>query len=362
MAILAHGNFGNTGWIVSKYQDLAWFHGSVLAGVALLICFRTLPGLNSATYSVYNPAVLVVLVWGIVFDGTHVWATYARTYFADEATSRAGMPGTACFLWLAVGPAVAIADHLWFAQDRSLLGHAGLLFRYFLVFAFLWAYWHLIRQHYGIMRLYARKSREPVGNLDTAFLWVGSLYPYLRFSLSDAYAATNLPNLVPVAWYPAARPVLDAVFAAATAVLLLLWLRRQRQHRTVFGPKHLLIAVVVGFNMLVFATLDNLITITATLTIFHNLQYHRIVWLYERGHNRVPMGTVSLYLGLGLLFGLLWYGPRIMGTAAVPSDLWRNILLGLGWGVAFHHYAVDARIWRVRRTPSLAMALEAGAC
>jgi len=351
----------NGGWIVSRNQDLAWFHGSVLAGLALLACFYVLPGLNNATYSVGNPAVLIVLAWGIVFDGTHVWATYARTYFVHDATSRAGLPGPACFLWLLVGPVAAVIDHLWFAQDTSLLGHAGLLFRYFLVFAFIWAYWHLIRQHYGLMRLYARKSGEPAGRLDTAFLWVGSLYPYLRFSLSDAYAATNLPNLVPIALYPVARTALDASFAVAALVLVAIWLARQRQRPTVFGPKHLLIAVVVGFNMLVFATLDNLITITATLTIFHNLQYHRIVWLYERGHHRVPMGVVPLYFGLGLLFGLLWYGPRILGAAIAPSDLERNVLLGLGWGVAFHHYAIDARIWRIRRTPGLTQLLDAGA-
>jgi hypothetical protein len=348
-------------WIVSCTQDLAWFHGSVLAGLVLLACFSVLPVLNSATYAVWNPALLIVLVWGVVFDGTHVWATYSRTYFADDAMSCTGMPGPSSFLWLAVGPAVAVIDNLFFAQDVSLLGHAGLLFRYFLVFAFLWAYWHLIRQHYGLMRLYARRAGEPVGHLDTAVLWLGSLYPYLRFSLSDAYMATNLPNLVPVAWYPAARLTLDVAFAAGLAVLFIAWLARQRRRPTVFGPKHVLIAVVVGFNMLVFATLNNLLCITATLTIFHNLQYHRIVWLYERGHNRVPMGMVPLYFGLGLFFGLLWYAPRILGTAMVPSDLWRNILLGFGWGVAFHHYSVDARIWRIRRTPGLTQALDAGA-
>jgi hypothetical protein len=51
------------------------------------------------------------------------------------------------------------------------------------------------------------------------------------------------------------------------------------------------------------------------------------------------------------VLGLLWYGPRIVGVALAPSDLVRNALIGLGWGVAFHHYFVDGRIWRVRRGP-----------
>ena len=32
--------------------------------------------------------------------------------------------------------------------------------------------------------------------------------------------------------------------------------------------------------------------VLATLTIFHNLQYHRIVWRYERGLGRTPSGVV----------------------------------------------------------------------
>jgi hypothetical protein len=118
---------------------------------------------------------------------------------------------------------------------------------------------------------------------------------------------------------------------------------------------------VVGFHLLVFALLDNLLLITAALTIFHNLQYHRIVWQYERGHGRVPSGSLFRYLGFGVLLGLLWYGPRIIGVAILPPGVLRNVLLGLGWGVAFHHYFVDGRIWRVRRTPGVAAALDRGA-
>jgi hypothetical protein len=134
-----------------------------------------------------------------------------------------------------------------------------------------------------------------------------------------------------------------------------------RVERFQLGPKHLLLVLVIGFHLAVFGLLDNLLTITATLTIFHNLQYHRIVWQYERGHGRTPSGGLLPYLSLGVLLGLAWYGPRIVGVALAPSDLVRNVLLGLGWGVAFHHYLVDGRIWRVRRHKEVARALDAGA-
>jgi hypothetical protein len=227
------------------------------------------------------------------------------------------------------------------------------------LFAYVWAYWHLVRQHYGFLALYRRRANEGTARrfeLDTVALWVGCLYPYLRFSLGAGYAQSGLPQTIPPELAARLRPALDAGFALALIALTLFLITRRPR----LGPRHLLIALVVGFHLTVFAVLDNLLTITAALTIFHNLQYHRIVWQYERGLGRVPSGGLSRYLALGSLLGLAWYGPRIIGVALVHTDLARNILLGLGWGVAFHHYYVDGRIWRVRRG-GVAEALDGGA-
>ncbi|MDH5180772.1 MAG: hypothetical protein OEZ39_04830 [Gammaproteobacteria bacterium] len=349
------------GWIISRGQDLVWFQGSVIAGLALLALFLSLPELNSSNYSAGHAAVLVLLLWGVFIDGTHVWATYARTYFAPDEQSKAGLPGSLAWGLLLVGPAIALVDYATLNPGPSILGHAGLLFRLFLAFAYMWAFYHLVRQHYGFMCLYRRKAGEYEGRLDTWLLWGGSIYPYLRFTLSDGYLKSGLPHPVPVEWFEQARTALDVGFAAFLLVWLAFWIKRQRTRPTQWGPKHMLLFIVLGFQALVFATLENLFAITATLTIFHNFQYHRIVWQYEKGHQRVPMGNVVLYLGLGALFGLMWYGPRFMGVAIVDSDLLRNILLGLGWGVAFHHYFVDSKIWRIRRTPEVTRTLDAGA-
>jgi hypothetical protein len=352
-----------TPWIISRRADLLWFHGSVLAGVALLAFFLLVPPLDDASYGADHLAVMALLLWGVLFDGTHVWGTYARSYLAPDAASRAALPGRWSWGVVLLGPALALLDHAAFPPGPSQLGHAGLLFRGFLVFAYLWAYWHLVRQHYGFLVLYRRRAGEndPRGaRLDTALLWAGCLYPYLRFSLSDAYARSGLPQLAPDAWLPALRLALDAG-AVAVLVALVAALVSGRFEPFRLGPKHLLLAVVIAFHLAVFGLLDNLLTITATLTIFHNLQYHRIVWQYERGHGRVPSGGLVPYLGLGVALGLVWYGPRVVGVALAGSDLVRNVLLGLGWGVAFHHYLIDGLIWRVRRHQAVARALDAGA-
>lgn len=350
-------------WIISRREDLIWFQGSVLVGVALLVFFWLEPTLNNENYTVWNPVVIALLLWGVMFDGTHVWGTYARSYFAGDESSRAALPGAWSWAIVAIGPLIALVDYLVFQPSTSLLGQAGPLFKYFLVFAYLWAYWHLVRQHYGFMVLYRRKAGEMNRSgtrLDALVLWTGTLYPYLRFSLSDRYAQTGLPQVLPTEYLVALRQPLDIAFIVimigALGLIVSGVVEKPRP-----GPKHLLLVVVIGFSFVVFELLDNLLTITAALTIFHNLQYHRIVWQYERGHGRTPSGGLAPYLAWGLILGLIWYFPRVFGVAMTQASLGRNLLLGLGWGIAFHHYLVDARIWRVRRSPQVSRALDAGA-
>ncbi|NOT54296.1 MAG: hypothetical protein HOP18_06790 [Deltaproteobacteria bacterium] len=350
-------------WLISQRHDLVWFHGSVVAGLLLLGLFVLLPPFDTATYTVTHPAVLLLLWWGILFDGTHVWATYARSYLAPDAPSRSALPGGWSWSILALGPALALLDAAFFFPAPSQLASAGVLFRSFLVGAYLWAYWHLVRQHYGFLMLYRRRAGEhgqAGARLDAGLLWVGCLYPYLRFSLSDAYTASGLIPLVPTEMLAPMRLLLGVSFVVVMVTLLgVIVSGRLEPFR--LGPKHLLLTIVIGFHCLIFAVLDNLLILTAVLTIFHNLQYHRIVWQYEQGLGRVPLGGIARYLALGVLFGIAWYGPRILGVAATESDLLKNMLLGLGWGVAFHHYLVDGMIWRVRRSSTVVHALDAGA-
>ena len=350
-----------TPWIISRKQDLIWFQGSVLAGLFLLLLFLALPELNSSNYTVVHPAVLLLLVWGVSLDGTHVFSTYARTYFANDADSRARIPGSWGWALIAVGPAVALVDYKFFEPGPSIVGQAGTLFRHFLVIAYIWAYYHLIRQHYGFFSLYKRKSSKKSANWDVWFLWVGALYPFLKFSLSEAYLSSGLPNPIPQGYFANLNSIIDLLFLSFIFIYLICFAFLASKKSLNIEPKHVFVVIVVAFHMLVFKCLHNLLAITATLTIFHNIQYHRIVWQYERGKGRIPMGSVASYLAFGLALGMLWYTPRVLGVAVAETDLTRNLLLGFGWGIAFHHYFMDARIWRVRRQPQVGKTLDRGA-
>jgi hypothetical protein len=307
-------------WIISRRQDLIWFHLAVIPSLLLGALFALGPA---------NP-LTILCAWGVLFDGTHVWATYARSYLADE-------PDLPSRRWLAIvliGPAIALA------LPRA--------FPSFLLAAYLWAYWHLVRQHWGFVALYLRAGlRGQTTRLGT-LLWIGCAWPFVRFGLSADYAASGLPQLIPALALPSLRWAVDLLTAGALGALgIFRALDRRPLH---LGPAHLYVAIAIALHLFAFALLHSLLPIMATLTLFHNLEYHRIVQHYQERR-----GRSGHYLVAGLVFGALWYVPRIFGVALSPQP-WSNALAGLGWGVAFHHYLVDGRIWRLRK-PALREAL-----
>jgi hypothetical protein len=243
-------------WIISRTQDLLWFQGSVIAGLALLIAFLLLPKLEQSNYSIAHPAIWLLLFWGVIFDGTHVMATYARTYFATDTASKASLPSNAAFAWLLLGPCVAVLDYWCCTPVPSVVGNAGLLFGAFLSVAYLWAYFHLVRQHYGFLSLYRRKAdpHRAQSFTDIVFLWVGSAYPFLRFNLSEAYKTSGLPVVLPEMWLSPMRIALDVTFAITVFAILLVWCYRAAASVESFGPKHLFLVIVVAYSNLVFFT------------------------------------------------------------------------------------------------------------
>src|SRR6267143_4987736 len=117
-------------WIISARDDLVWFIGSVLSSYALLILYVT--GLV--------PLIPLVAAWALLVDAPHIFGTFSRTYFdRTERRNRARLLWGS-LLFFAVGPAMVLSG-------------AGFVF--FFVAA-LWAYYHLVKQHYGFMVLYKK--------------------------------------------------------------------------------------------------------------------------------------------------------------------------------------------------------------
>src|SRR5207245_11371699 len=86
-------------------------------------------------------------------------------------------------LFFVVGPAMV------------LLG-AG--FTFFFIAA-LWAYYHLVKQHYGFMVLYKKKNNDlaPVDNaLDRTLLLFAFNYPFVAFIAQDPQSLARVPSVL----------------------------------------------------------------------------------------------------------------------------------------------------------------------
>jgi hypothetical protein len=345
-------------WLISAHDDLIWFIGSVVSSYLLLVLY--LKGVV--------PLVLMAGSWAILIDAPHVFGTFSRTYF--DRSERQNRPALlwGSLLFFAIGP---------------LLVWVGAGFVFFFVAA-LWAYYHLVKQHYGFMVLYKKKNDDlaPIDNgLDRGLLLFAFNYPFVQFIASDPEAMARVPAVLRGGASGFAKLLLIGTLSFA-----LIWFARQLQ-RALKGeslnvPKYLLLAAAIPMHWIVLLTPmpHKTIAIVAILTIYHNLQYHRLIWFHNKKYNAGDLqanvekyGAASFisrrlayYVAFGIVFGIIYQGPRqLLGyfsfqqAAAGATEQPFLIQLGISflWGYAFIHYYLDSKIWRVRRDPNVGKAL-----
>jgi hypothetical protein len=320
-------------WIISRREDWTWFIGSALAGyLAIALMWAGFPLLP------------LQAVWFFGIDGPHVLATVTRTYFDKAERKKLGW-----FLWilaplLLVGPIVAMT------------GHAAVFF----LAAFIWQQFHVVKQHFGFVMIYKAKNRERYDidrKLDRWFLLASLFAPLGLFVLKTQHVFE--------------KPWLSTAVFAAYAVLTGAWLIRQaikwREGAQMNWPKLALLAAVVPLQWLALGFgarfgVAGALQAAIPLGLFHGLQYHRLMWFHNSNRYSLPgaeernglaahlASNVATYLtvAIGLHF-LLTFMPRYL----FPGQTMEAAL----WGIAFTHYCLDAKIWRVRSDKELAVAL-----
>jgi hypothetical protein len=324
-------------WIISKRVDLVWIIGSVAAGYLYLL-------LN---VGLQVPISLLWWFWSVGLDGTHIFGTASRTFFDREARERfpALLFGSAAFFF-ALGPLLV------------LLGGKG----YLALLVGVWAYYHVIRQHYGFMVLYKVKNAD-LGRLDQ-FLDRGLMGVMLIFPPFHRFFIHHPEELgLRTAW-PRSEPFLWVLVGATALVYLVRQAIRIRRGDVINLPKYLLLAGVFSLHWLTFACMSWQAAVP-TVTIVHNLQYHALIWFHNRNryragdagerYGKIPRAvahSLASYFLLGLVFSALY---RIPGyQLGHVSDLAFGFFCGFG----LTHYYLDSRIWRVRHDPSLRQALQ----
>lgn len=359
-------------WITSRNFDLLWYVGAASTGYILLFL-----NLKLAV-----PALLLFWSWILLADGPHVFGTISRTYLDKEERRNRGALLWGSLLWLLPGPMVLLIS---VSLKRTMP------FFLFLTLAQVWAYWHVVRQHYGFLSLYQWKNNEPSGRANPVDYWsfyVLMLAPFVSFLMRhpDARAEMGLT--------PQPLPMEQAFLLCLHAAILIALVsyaakeyRRMRKGQPWNLPKNVFLSACIPLHLFIFlhpviSTHVDIRLFAVFLTVYHNLQYLALVWFYNRnryGEDRqgIRFGWASLisrnfivYYFLGLLYTLLyrlpnWYFSAIPFSARahlsqLPSQsllTFSNFAISIWWGFAFHHYYLDQKIWKPGKDRRLAFDL-----
>jgi hypothetical protein len=350
--------------VIDRTTDLAFLIGGALLAYGFL-----------AAHVVFGvAAVTIYMVWVLAIDGPHVFATISRTYLdAEERAARAGLlRGSLAFF--ALGPAtIALA---------AALG-TRLPYDAFLAVCTSWAYWHVVRQHYGVMVLYERKAAEDTrldDRIDATFLYAGLLAPVVAFACGNERTLALVGLDEPPAWATAATMISWGVVVAAGGALVVRQLVRARAGLPIHWTKLMFLVAATSVSAVLFsppvAARIQYEAIVPIVTSFHDVQYLAIVWFFhgnrlaDRRRRRVAVPffvrhgalflaagiafTLFYRVGLGCLFSA-WPGCDVGAeTVALPAGLTLSDLgVSFLWGFALHHYYLDQRIWHVRREPAV---------
>ena len=359
-------------WITSRNYDLLWYIGACLSSYLLLYLNLAL-GIS---------ALLLWTFWILSVDGPHVFGTISRTYLDTEERHQRARLLLGSLLWFLVGPAFLI-----FAIASKNLAP----FLIFLTLAQLWAYWHVVRQHYGFVVLYQKKNGEPAGKqnkVDYPIFYVWMLLPFLSFLIRH-------PQARPYFGLGAERSTLEqaglffihGIIIASVAIYIAKEIYRYIKSKEFNLPKNLYLLACVPLHFLIFlnpfiSTQLDIHLFAVFVTFYHNIQYHGIVWFYNRnrygkdvsgsryGLSSFVSKNFLIYYAAGLLFALIyrslnWYlvGGVDQAFDTGPETLRRMtalqlLVIGVWWGFAFNHYYLDQKIWKVSKDKQLTQDLK----
>jgi hypothetical protein len=398
-------------FVHSFRADLTWYIGSSLAGWLYLgLVFWAGRGLADPVrdpvarlelFGLDVPLSLGLLVfgtWAILIDAPHVFATLARTWLDPEEWRDRGSLLLGSTAWFVLGPAMVLGPYLLGAIVPLAPSTMAMPSHLFFVFFRLWAYYHVVRQHWGFLVLYKRRNddfADPAENRADKWFFYAVLYlPFVLFLTAPWYGETGMPDLALhrplVGGLSAAmllHPVALLAYPVSIGAYFVFQMLQYRRGLPRNGPKLLFLLAIAPLHLAVFSHPLLALFVVPIVTVGHNLQYHRIVWTFGRNKYlsktepsfrwaRGAFATLPGYLALGLAFTLLLYqGPwvehlksslgqvldaGISGLGLLGGDAGRGSA-GLGarvaatlfMGFAMQHYYLDSKIWRVRRDPGL---------
>ena len=327
------------GWLRGITFDLSYVVG--LAAVAIL----------SGWFVVANPklfpAIFVINAWLLGYH--HVISTFTRLTFDTESLREHRFLVT--WMPLIVLTCVAAA---------CLLFGAWILTTTYLY----WQWWHYTRQSYGVSRIYQRKAGVPDDLIYKLVIYALPAWGILHRS----YQAPEKFLFLEVKVIPV--PLWLVTLAGAATLVVVAWWVAHTVKAWLEGNFSISHTLYLCSHLMVFGAgylwIDNINHGWLVLNIWHNSQYILTVWMFnnnrfkngiDRKHHllsyisqssHLPMYfAVCLLLSTGIYAGLRYSLDWLALLTATSVPLMAIVFQT----VNFHHYLVDAFIWKVRRKP-----------
>ena len=292
------------------------------------------------------PYVFAMDLW--LFGYHHVIATFTRLCFDRDSTRQHQfllfwLPPIILAATLAVGLGVGI----WLI---------GTVYLY-------WQWFHYARQSWGIAQIYRRKASqridEPLWFSQTVF-WLIPVWGILWRSADQPDSFIGIPiYAIPVPHLLAQAAGVGAFAGVAAWVVLRvrMWLRGELPiAHTLYLTTHFVVFTIA------YVLIEDITYGWLVVNIWHNLQYLLFVWLFNNQKFRggidpkAPLlsrmsqtRNIILYFAVTLGITVAIYS----GVRALMVDVMAiSIPIILLYQTAnFHHYIVDAVIWKARKKP-----------
>lgn len=324
------------GWLRNPSFDFAF-----VVGIA---CVSLVTGL----YVVFNPATFpaIFVINGWLLGYHHVTSTYTRLIFDRDSVNE----NRFLLTWL---PLIVLA---------AVIVASAILGTWVLTTVYLyWQWWHYTRQSYGVSRIYGRKAGLTSDRLTTAAVYAIPVWGILyRSYQAPAEFIFSPVKVLPVPFW------LVFIAGVCAIVITAAWLTRQALTKSFATPFTLYMCSHLTIFTCGYLLIDNISYGWLVLNVWHNAQYILTVWLFN--NNRFKDGVhakhrflsylsqrqnLMQYFAVCLLLSTLAYSLLNFALSTVATLIAASLpLFAIVYqAINFHHYVVDAVIWKVRRKP-----------
>jgi hypothetical protein len=293
------------------------------------------------------PALFVINVWLLGYP--HVVSTFTRLTFDRDSFGQHRFLITKLPLIVLAGVLVLCA-----------IFGAWILTTVYLY----WQWWHYTRQSYGISRLYQRKAGLDNDLLSKLVIYALPVWGILHRSYQrpDTFLFAEV-KVIPV-------PLWMVVAAGVVTIAVVAWWAAQTVYASFNGGLPLAHALYVCSHLIIFSVgylaIDNLNHGWLVLNVWHNCQYILTVWLFNQNRFKGGIDKQHRFLSylsqrrnLPLYFGVCLIISTLIYSGLNSSLRWVTLVTATSLplvaivfqAINFHHYLVDAVIWKVRNKP-----------